>query len=89
MRDLLAGITRQLTLTVPPPPPAASRSGTSCGAGRQPAATQPAIGAATRLQGLLGPTGGPPPEPPGKAIETRYAALIAFVGKGPGTNRQR
>ena len=27
---------------------------------------------------------GPPPEPPGKAIEDRYAALIAFVGKGPG-----
>ena len=38
----------------------------------------------TRLSGLLGAANGPPPEPPGKAIEDRYAALIAFVGKGPG-----
>jgi type VI secretion system protein ImpL len=48
------------------------------------AAVQAAGGAASRLQGLLGQAGGPPPEPPGKTIEDRYAALIAFVGKGPG-----
>ena len=36
------------------------------------------------MQGIIGPHAGPPPEPPGKAIEDRYAALISFVGKGPG-----
>ncbi len=85
MRDLLAGITRQLTLTQPPPPPpgvagaaqAAAQAATA-------AAAQAASGAAGRLQGLLGAANGPPPEPPGKAIEDRYAKLIAFVGKGPG-----
>jgi type VI secretion system protein ImpL len=85
MRDLLAGITRQLTLTQPPPPPpgvagaaqAAAQAATT-------AATQAASSAAGRLQGVLGGANGPPPEPPGKAIEDRYAKLIAFVGKGPG-----
>lgn len=85
MRDLLAGIARQLTLTQPPPPPpgvagaaqAAAQAATA-------AATQAASSAAGRLQGLLGAANGPPPEPPGKAIEDRYAKLIAFVGKGPG-----
>jgi type VI secretion system protein ImpL len=73
MRDLLAGITRQLTLTQPSPPPPGV-----AGAAQAAAA---ASSAADRLQALLG---GPPPPPPGKAIEDRYAALIAFVGKGPG-----
>jgi type VI secretion system protein ImpL len=77
MRDLLAGITRQLTLTQPPPPPPGL-------AGAAQAASQAASSAATRLEGVLGPAGGTPPPPPGKAIEDRYAALIAFVGKGPG-----
>lgn len=85
MRDLLAGITRQLTLTQPPPPPpgvagavqGAAQAGTA-------AAAQAVTGTAARLQGVLGQASGPPPEPPGKAIEDRYAALIAFVGKGPG-----
>ncbi|HEY2617037.1 MAG TPA: type VI secretion system membrane subunit TssM [Acetobacteraceae bacterium] len=85
MRDLLAGITRQLTLTQPPPPPpgvagaaqAAAQAATA-------AATQAATSAAGRLQSVLGAASGPPPEPPGKAIEDRYAKLIAFVGKGPG-----
>ena len=79
MRDLLAGIVRQLTLTVPPPPPA----GTNPAAAAAAAAANAMTGGASRLQGLLG-TSGPPPEPPGKAIEDRYAPLIAFVGKGPG-----
>ena len=81
MRDLLAAITRQLTLTQPPPvPPTAAGAAQAAGA----AAAQAASGAANKLQGLFGQTNGQPPEPPGKAIETRYAALISFVGKGPG-----
>jgi type VI secretion system protein ImpL len=85
MRDLLAGITRQLTLTQPPPPPpgvAGTAQGAAQAAGA--AAAQATTGAAARLQGLLGQAAGPPSEPPGKAIEDRYAALISFVGKGPG-----
>jgi type VI secretion system protein ImpL len=73
MRDLLAGITRQLTLTQPP----LSASGPAQGEAQ-------ADSAAARLQSIVGAANGPPPELPGKAIEDRYAALIAFVGKGPG-----
>ncbi len=85
MRDLLAGITRQLMLTQPPPPPP-GLAGAAQGAAQAAtaAASQAAGSAAGRLQGILGAASGPPPEPPGKAIEDRYAALIAFVGKGPG-----
>ena len=85
MRDLLAGITRQLTLTQPPPPPpgvAGAVQGAAQAAGA--AAAQAANNAASRVQGLFGQANGPPPDPPGKQIEDRYAALIAFVGKGPG-----
>jgi type VI secretion system protein ImpL len=85
MRDLLAGVTKQLMLTVPPPPPpgvAGAAQGAAQAAGA--AAAQAATGAAARLQGLIGQNSGPPPEPPGKVIEDRYAALITFVGKGPG-----
>jgi type VI secretion system protein ImpL len=81
LRDLLAGITRQLSLTQPPPTPAGV-AGAVQGAAN--AATAAANSATTGLQGLFGSTTGAPPEPPGKAIETRYAALINFVGKGPG-----
>ena len=85
MRDLLAGITRQLTLTQPPPPAARRcRCGGGCGAGRHRRRVAGGRLPAAALQGLFGQTNGPPPEPPGKAIETRYAALIAFVGSGPG-----
>ncbi len=85
MRDLLAGITRQLSLTQPPPPlPGAAGAAVGAAQAATAAASQAAGGAAAGLQGLFGQTNGPPPEPPGKAIETRYAALIAFVGKGPG-----
>ncbi len=85
MRDLLAGVTRQLTLTQPPPPPPGA-VGAAAGAAQAAAtaAAQTAGSAAAGLQGLFGQANGPPPEPPGKAIETRYAALITFVGKGPG-----
>ena len=85
MRDLLAGITRQLTLTGRrrrrPALPARRRERRRRGRCRRAGGQQcrrPAAG------DLLGQAAGPPPEPPGKAIEDRYAALIDFVGKGPG-----
>lgn len=85
MRDLLAGITRQLTLTqAPPPPPGAAGAVQGAANAATAAASQAASSAASSLQGLFGQANGPAPEPPGKAIETRYAALISFVGKGPG-----
>jgi type VI secretion system protein ImpL len=85
MRDLLAGITRQLTLTQPPPPPPGIQGAAQGAAQAATAAANQAGSLANRLSGIVtGATGGPPPEPPGKAIEDRYAALIAFVGKGPG-----
>jgi type VI secretion system protein ImpL len=85
MRDLLAGITRQLTLTQPPPaPPGVAGAATGAAQAATAAVAQTTGGAAAGLQGLFGQTNGPPPEPPGKAIEARYAALINFVGKGPG-----
>jgi len=68
IRDLLAGITRQLTLTQPPP-------GTA-------AATQATGGAPAEPPNLIGQAGEPSPVKPDAAIEHRYTALIAFVGKG-------
>jgi type VI secretion system protein ImpL len=74
MRDLLVGITRELTLTQPPPSvPGAAETMEAA-----------ASGATSRLMGVLGTASGPQPERPDKAIEDRYAPLIAFVGKGPG-----
>ena len=85
MRDLLAGITRQLTLTQPPPPPPGIAGAVQGAAQSAAAAASQAAGSgAATLQGLFKQANGPPPEPPGKAIEDRYAALIAFVGKPPG-----
>ncbi len=82
MRDLLAGITRQLTLTQPPPSPAGVAAGVAGAAGAAAAKATAAAGGA--FQGLFGTPTGPAPAPPGKVIEDRYAPLIAFVGKGPG-----
>jgi len=84
MRDLLTSIVHQLMLTVPPPPPDPAKDPAGAAAAAAAAAANAANAAgASRLQGLLAPSG-PPPEPPGKAVEDKYAALIAFVGKGPG-----
>ena len=85
MRDLLAGITRQLKLTqAPPPAPGVAGAAAGVAQAATAAASSAANSAASSLQGLFGQTNGPAPEPPGKAIETRYAPLIAFVGSGPG-----
>ena len=75
MRDLLTGIVHQLLLTVrPAPDPATAAAGAVAGA---------ANAASSRLQNVFA-TNGPAADPPGKAVETHYAALIAYVGKGPG-----
>ena len=80
MRDMLTALQKQFLLTQAPPVPATA-AGAVQAAG---AAAAAAAGSATsRLQGLLGGQGAAA-EPPGKAIEVRYEALIKFVGKGPG-----
>ena len=87
MRDLLAGVARQVTLTQPPAQTAgeaaaagAAKIGGEVGA----AAVAARSSLAARLGGVLGQAAGPAPEPPGKAVEAHFAPLIAFVGKGPG-----
>ena len=86
MRDLLLGITRQLRLTEPPPPtPGVSGAAGAAQNAAAAAAAKAAGSASSAFQGFFNqPNGAAPPEPPGKAIQDRYAALIGFVGKGPG-----
>ena len=85
MRDLLLSITRQLTLTKPPPPPPGAAGAAQGAAQAATAAASSALASTTAgLQNLFGQTNGPPPPPPGKTIDDRYAALIKFVGTGPG-----
>ena len=81
MRDLLAGIARQLTLSQPNPP---SPGGASGAAVASKVADSAQATAASRLQGLLGAASGPSPESPGSAIDAHYKALRDFVGSGPG-----
>jgi type VI secretion system protein ImpL len=81
MRDLLASIARQLTLSQPPPPTRAETGKAVAEA----AAQQAAPGVAARLKPLIGTqSAGPPPEPPGKKIDDRFRPLRDFVGNGPG-----
>ena len=74
LRDLLTAIVRQLTVTVPPAADAGA-AGTLL--------TGTANAAGSRFQDVFGKIA-PAADPPGKAIEAHYAALIAYVGKGPG-----
>jgi type VI secretion system protein ImpL len=81
MRDLLASVANQLTLSVPPKPVPGAEAAAKGAA----AALAPKLGgAASQLQGLLGKQGGPPPAPPGLDVDNHFKALIDFVGKGPG-----
>jgi len=80
MRDMLTGVTKQLTLTQAPPVPVSAGGAAQAAAG---AASALAATATSRLQGVLGQQIAQA-EPPGKVIEDRYDALIKFVGKGPG-----
>jgi type VI secretion system protein ImpL len=78
MRDLLAGIVKQVSLTVPPP--ADPASGVTAAAQGAAAA---ANAASSRFGAMFG-AAAPTTEPLGKPVEAHYAALIAYVGKGPG-----
>ena len=79
MRDLLTGIVHQLMLTVAPPAdPAKAATGGVAGA-----VAGAANAAGSQLQNLFA-TNGPAADPPGKVVETHFAPLIAYVGKGPG-----
>jgi type VI secretion system protein ImpL len=80
MRDMLTAIVKQLTLTQAPPVPTSAAGAAQAAAS---AAAAAANSATSRLGALLGAQT-TPTEPPGKAIEDRYDALIKFVGKGPG-----
>ncbi len=85
MRDLLASISKQLALSVPPPPaPGVAGAVAAAGAAATNAASAAATAAASRLATMMGQNAGPPPEPPGKAIDDKYKALRDFVGTGPG-----
>ncbi|MCW3473910.1 type VI secretion system membrane subunit TssM [Limobrevibacterium gyesilva] len=86
MRDLLGGIAKQLTLSVPPPPPPGAQGAAQAAAAAATAAAQAATSsAAQRLQSLVGGAdAGPPPPPPGKEIDDRYQAVRDFLGSGPG-----
>jgi type VI secretion system protein ImpL len=85
MKDLLASIARQLTLSVPPEEPksAADQAGGAAGKAVSAGLVKPPA-VVGRLQRLLATPGAPPPEPPGTEIDTRYKPLRDFVGKGPG-----
>ena len=81
MRDLLASMARQMALSVPPPPPTTVAGAAAQGA----AAAQAAVaGAGSRLQGLLGATGGPEAKPPGSEIDEHYKPLRDLMGSGAG-----
>ncbi|HEY3912431.1 MAG TPA: type VI secretion system membrane subunit TssM [Stellaceae bacterium] len=82
IRDLLASIARQLTLSQPPPSPPVVIAATTIG---DTGAARAAPATVARLKTLLGTqSAGPLPPPAGQAIDERYRALREFVGKGPG-----
>jgi type VI secretion system protein ImpL len=82
IRDVLASIARQLTLSQPPPAPAGEAAAKSLG---ESALKKLAPDAAERLKSVVpAPGAGPAAEPPGKKIDDRYRALRDFVGNGPG-----
>jgi type VI secretion system protein ImpL len=87
MRDLLASIARQLTLSQPPPLPASTSE-----VGKDIAKDAAAKEAQRRLpqttvtlRPLLAAQGAQiPADPPGKHIDNRYKQLRDYVGTGPG-----
>jgi type VI secretion system protein ImpL len=82
IRDLLASVARQLTLSQAPPPPPTEAAVKSVG---EAVAQQVAPDASARLKSIMGKQGAAPQsELPGKEIDERYRALREFVGTGPG-----
>ncbi|MSP00693.1 MAG: type VI secretion system membrane subunit TssM [Acetobacteraceae bacterium] len=84
MRDMLTAITKQLMLTVTPPVTTAGGAASALAGAAVGSAAAALTSSTSRLQAVLGNPLGGAAEPPGKAIEDRYDALIKFVGKGPG-----
>ena len=89
MRDLLASIVRQLTLSQPPPPPsggAVAEAGKDAAKDMAVTAVERRMPQATvRLQPLAqAAAAGVRVEPPGKAIDERYRELRDYVGTAPG-----
>ncbi len=83
MKDLLAGIARQVTLSKPPTPAAGPPAAVQAAVKAANAASPAAGGAAARVQALLG-RAEPQAPPEGAAVEEHYAALRNFVGDGTG-----
>jgi type VI secretion system protein ImpL len=82
IRDLLASIARQLTLSEPPATPPAEAKAKSIG---EAVLQQAAPDATARLKSLMDKqNSASEAEPPGKKIDDRYHALREFVGTGPG-----
>lgn len=75
MRDLLAGVARQVTLSVPPPAP--------------PGTAKPAAAASDRVKAATGSADGPAPKPPGANVDEAFKALRDAVGNGPGSPLDR
>ncbi|MBV9654290.1 MAG: type VI secretion system membrane subunit TssM [Acetobacteraceae bacterium] len=78
LRDLLASIARQVTLSAPPADANAGASATG--------ANKPASGEADRFAALFGTQqpGQAAPSKPGHAVDEHFRALRDFVGNGPG-----
>jgi type VI secretion system protein ImpL len=82
IRDLLADIARQVTLSVAPAGPAGAAQ---AAAGALGAAQGAVTDTGSRLQALLGDTAGAEPaKPPGSEVDAHYKALRDLVGSGPG-----
>ena len=86
MRELLASIARQLTLSEPPPAGSEAAKGAVKAAAQESAtrAAERRLPTTVRLRPLLDQPAAPPPAPPGKEIDARYRTLREYVGTGPG-----
>lgn len=79
LRDLLKSIADQVTLSMPPPPPAGAAGVADAAAA---AVAKASSGAAAALDKVLGAPAGPPPDPPGKAVDDHFKALRDLIGSG-------
>jgi type VI secretion system protein ImpL len=83
LRDLLAAIVRQLTLSKPPAASHAAQPAEQAAAASATTAVARRVPTAGALRPLF-PSAASPPEPPGREIDERYKDLRDYVGGGPG-----